>query len=78
MTLIDVYIVSRGDMTREKMELLGELWKQGIRAEADFGNDAEPSECSVKFAKFLVTFKKAVYATSKKVKVRELEKKGAE
>ena len=34
----DVYIVSHGDMTQEKMELLSEFWKFGIRADADFSN----------------------------------------
>ena len=29
-------------MTLEKMELLSELWRNGIRAEADFGNDFDP------------------------------------
>ncbi len=35
----DVYIVSHGDMTQEKMELLSDLWKSGIRADADFSNN---------------------------------------
>jgi len=35
----DVYIVSHGDMTQEKMELLSDFWKSGIRADADFSNN---------------------------------------
>lgn len=46
---MDVYVVSRGDMTMEKMELLSELWKHNIRAEADFSNDFDGSEMNTHF-----------------------------
>lgn len=76
---LDVYIVSIGDMTQEKMELLNELWKYGVRAEANLSNTFQTSDLSETFAnrnlKFLVTFKKGVYANSKKVKVKDFEKK---
>ena len=59
-------------MTMEKMELLNELWKNNVRAEANLGSDVCPAElteyCINNNVRFLVTFKKAVYSTSKKVK----------
>lgn len=56
----------------EKMELLNDLWKNNVRADAHLGSDvctAELSEyCVNNNVRFLVTFKKAVYSTIKKVK----------
>eukprot|EP00347_Sterkiella_histriomuscorum_P020704 403336798 len=76
---LDVYIVSIGDMTSEKLELQNELWKNGIRAEANLSSDFQKSDQMNLFAtrnlKFLVTFKKGVYANSKKVKVKDFENK---
>lgn len=43
---IDVLIVSRGDMVTEKLELLNELWRYNIRAEADFKSDFSQPELS--------------------------------
>ena len=64
----DVYVVSIGDMTQEKMELLNELWKNGIRAQANYGNDVATNDmqdhCTANNIRFLVTFKKGVYSTS--------------
>ena len=37
--MVEVLVVSLGDMTLEKMELLSDLWRSNIRAEADFSND---------------------------------------
>lgn len=55
--MIDVYIVSQGDMTLEKMELLSELWRHKIRAEADFGTNIGDLEKNGAKARFLVIFK---------------------
>jgi histidyl-tRNA synthetase len=66
MQTIDVYIVSRGDMTQEKLELLSELWRYNIRAEADLGDEFSQQELSVNpRARFLVTFKKKNYSQKK-------------
>jgi histidyl-tRNA synthetase len=43
----DVYIVSHGDMTQEKMELLSDFWKSGIRADADFSNNFGATEFNI-------------------------------
>ena len=72
---IDVYVASIGDMTQEKMELLAELWGNGVRAEAHLGNEFTLQDSNNISARFLVTFKKGVYTNSKKVKVKELESK---
>ncbi|CDW86336.1 eukaryotic translation initiation factor 2alpha kinase [Stylonychia lemnae] len=76
---LDVYIVSINDMTQEKMELLSELWRNNIRAEAHLGSDFQLSDLTQSLAtknlKFLITFKKAVYANNKKVKVKDFENK---
>lgn len=75
---MDVYVVSIGDMTSEKMELLNELWKHGIRAKANFGNEVGQDvqdHCTEQNIRFLVTFKKGVYSTTQKVKVKDFETK---
>lgn len=43
----DVYIVSHGDMTQEKMEMLSDFWKSGIRADADFSNNFGTTEFNI-------------------------------
>lgn len=44
LSIVDVYIVSIGDMTMEKMDLLNDLWKNDIRAEANYSNDVSAGE----------------------------------
>lgn len=56
------------------MELLAELWRSSIRAEADFSNEYHPSKEGPR-SRFVVTFKKSVYANSRKVKVLDTETK---
>ena len=76
---VDVYIVSQGDMTQDKMELLAELWRSNIRSEADYSNDFEQNPNSVPRARFLITFKKVIKKASntdtKMIKVLDNELK---
>jgi histidyl-tRNA synthetase len=74
----DVYIVSHGDMTKEKMELLSDFWKSGIRADADFNNNFGKTENQhsqnqslMLKARFLLTLKRQVYIGSGKMKVKD-------
>ena len=59
----------------EKMELLNELWRLNIRAEAHLGSDFQMQDLNPMHSniKLLVTFKKAVYVNTKKVKVKDFE-----
>jgi histidyl-tRNA synthetase len=63
------------------MELLAELWKANIRAEADYSNDYEQqSQGTHQRARFLVTFKKVNKkaignASTKMIKVHDNELK---
>ena len=78
LSIIDVLVASIGDMTKEKMILLNELWKYKIRAEANLSSDISQSDlvkyCSYNNIKFLITFKKTVYSQNNKVKVRDFER----
>jgi maltodextrin utilization protein YvdJ len=67
-------------MTQDKMELLAELWKANIRAEADYSNDYEQNPNSMPKARFLVTLKKVMKKASgntatKMIKVHDNELK---
>jgi len=79
MSIVDVYVASIGDMTEEKMALVQELWSHKIRAEANFQTNPQAGEilkyCKNNNIRLLVTFKKVVYNSSNKVKVKDLEKK---
>ena len=61
-----MYVASIGDMTKEKMVLLNQLWKYNIRAEANLSSDASQSDlisyCTTNNIKLLITFKKTVYS----------------
>ncbi len=63
-------------MTQEKMELLSELWRCNVRAEADFSNEYHQVK-DVPKPRFVVTFKKSVYVNSRKVKVYDNETKNS-
>jgi len=76
---VDVLVASHGDVTEEKLTLVSSLWDSGIRAECDLRNEIVPLEtsdyCLKNSIRFLVLFKKTVYQSSHKVKVKDFEEK---